>query len=46
MVEDTSRIVKVCAQVGQRSISRVMTNCPTPPNRRGQGHLMSKFFAK
>ena len=30
-----NRIIKFCAQVGLRSISVVMTNCP--PDRRGQG---------
>ena len=31
------RIVKFCARVGPRSISRVMTNCP--PSGSGQGHV-------
>jgi len=37
MAED--RIVKFCAQIGLRSISLVMTNCPS--SGRGQGHVLS-----
>jgi len=33
------RMVKFCASVGPKSISRVMTNCP--PSVSGQGHVPS-----
>jgi len=36
------RIVKFCARVGPRSISRLMTNCPSTSSRGiGQGHVTS-----
>jgi len=37
MAED--RIAKLCARVGPRGISLVMTNCP--PNGSGQGNMRS-----
>ena len=40
MAED--RIVKFCARVGPRSISRVMTNYP--PSESGQGHVVLIFW--
>jgi len=42
MAED--RIVKFCTQVGPRSISLVITNCPR--SGRSQGHVTSWFFGK
>jgi len=38
MAED--RIVKFCAQIGPRSISLVMTNCP--PGGRGQSYVIKR----
>jgi len=38
MTEDTT-IVKFCARVGRRSISLIMTNCPS--SGRGQRHVTS-----